>query len=100
MTSNQDLIVEENWTLCTVTKEVGKEVQSPSSKYDSLTKSVNKLSSKIDSLLSQNENLQMEVNSVSEPNAAPTQTDVVSTAQVSQTNATLTILKQLADRER
>ena len=66
--------VEGNCTPCTVTEEVGKEVQSLSWKYDSLTKSVNELSSKIDNLLSQNENLQMEVYSVPELNTAPIQT--------------------------
>jgi len=91
--------VEEDHTSCTATEAVGKEVQALSSKYDLLTKSVNDLSSKIDNLLSQNENLQMEVNSVSEPNVAPTQTDMVPSTQVSQTNATLTILEELADRE-
>ena len=81
-------------------EEVNKSVQSLSSKYDSLTQSVNELSTKIESLLTRNENLQMEVNSISEPTTAPNQPDTVPFISMSSTGATLTILDELADRER
>ena len=81
-------------------EEVNKSVQSLSSRYDSLTQSVKELSTKIESLLTRNENLQMEVNSISEPTATPNQPDTVPFVSMSSTGTTLTILDELADRER
>ena len=71
--------------------------ESLSDKYSSLKQSVNELSSKIDNLLNRNSNLQMEINSVSAPSATNTQASVSSSASIS---PTLTILDELADRQR
>ena len=80
--------------------ETNTAVKSLLSKYDSLTKSVNELSTKIANLAANNENLQMEINSVSESSTASNQTNVVSNISTPSATATLTILDELADRER
>ena len=81
-------------------EEVNKSVQSLSSRCDILTQSVKELSTKIESLLTRNKNLQMEVNSISEPTSTPNQPDTVPFVSMSSTGTTLTILDELADRER
>jgi len=103
--------------------QVNKKVQQFSKQNEEIANQISNLTSRINQLVSNNtqlqgqiedmkvamhkgphlpqtENLQMEVNSMSETTTACSQKDVASPTQVSQTNATLTILEELADRER
>ena len=73
-----------------------KSVHSLVSKYDSLAQSIKDLSSKIESLFSRNSNLQMEIDSVSESTTTHTQPNEKQTSAAT----TLTVLDELADRER
>ena len=69
-----------------------------SDKYESLAQSVKELSSKIDSLVSRNCTLQIEIDSATEPPSASNM--LASSGPSTSISPTLTILDELADRER